>query len=1288
MASLLIAVGALCLLSAGAQGAVTQFGSEGEGAGQFAEATGIAIDQAEGGDVVLADTTNYRVEEFTGEGQFVRTWGWGVRDGSAEFQICEAPGPCRAGISGAGAGQFEKASGVAVDNSAGLTEGDIYVVDRANARVERFGPKGEFILSFGEAGSGPGQFQDLGINAVAVGPTGTVYVADLNRVQKFSPAGTLEGEIPLPTVGDIEGLLVDSEGELYALPGERKGVLKFNGAGEEQGSPRDPGTGEFAPSIALGEDDALFVKDPNQGHIFAYDKEGTQTQSLVLPEAEGARGGMVFASSAPNGTLYVLYQSPPAVRLQSIPPPGPVIIEGSEKAGALKTTGATLEAGVNPEAEAPEEAHYHFEYGEESGVYTNSTAETALTPGFEDQAASAAIEGLQPGKTYHFRVVAENKLGKSEGPDETFETLPPVSIESESAAEVSADSAKLITELNAHGLPSEYHFEYLTQAQFETNSNSFEGPEKAQSVPVPDAQAGHSEESASFSVTIQHLKADTVYDFRVIAHNALGKSEGAAQTFTTQGVQAAVLPDGRAWEMVSPPQKHAGALEPIPSEGGAIQAAADGAGLAYIATAPVDEGPQGSRSSVLSELLARRGAPGVWSTQDITTPHQAPTGVAVGNPSEYKLFSAELTRGAVEPIGATPLSPRPSEPSEANAERTPYLREGDGSFTALVYAGTPAHPGNVAEGTKFGGVETKPEKFGGGVEFQTGTPDLAHVLLASPSALVAGFENEGFKSIYEWSEGKLAPVSVLADGTAAGVASAGNASAQMRNAISVDGSRAFFTDSGNHLFMRDMALGPSGKTLRIDTPEAGVKEVPSGATFQLASADGSKVLFTDPARLTTDATAKANQPDLYQCEIEVTGEEASCKLRDLSVDPHANEAASVQGAVIGAGEGGGRVYFASNGALGEGQEEARSGVCPKAGEGECVNLYEYDTQGKAPRPRLVAVLAREDNPDWAAVSAGQNLGELTARVSPDGRYLAFMSKRSLSGYDNRDAKSGAHDEEVYEFDAQSGRLSCVSCDPTGQRPVGQFDNGVAPGPLVDAPILWGGQTLAGSVPGWTRADLTHALYQSRYLSDSGRLFFNSPVGLVSSDGNAKQDVYQYEPQGAGSCTAAPACVALISSGGSSEESAFLDASESGDDVFFLTAAQLSLQDTDTALDIYDAHVCSTAPGCAPPALGAPPPCVTADSCRQAPTPQPGIFGEPASQSFSGAGNPTPEGGGAPKAAPKPLTRAQKLKRALAACKKKPKAKRAQCQRQARKRYGPTKKTKGKKASRARGRARG
>jgi hypothetical protein len=347
-----------------------------------------------------------------------------------------------------------------------------------------------------------------------------------------------------------------------------------------------------------------------------------------------------------------------------------------------------------------------------------------------------------------------------------------------------------------------------------------------------------------------------------------------------------------------------------------------------------------------------------------------------------------------------------------------------------------------------------------------------------------------------------------------------------------------------------------------------------------------------------------------------------------------------------------------------------------------VNLYEEDTVEKS-GPRLVAVLSAADFPDWQAGGHEFDLGQLTARVSPHGRYLAFMSERSLTGYDNRDANSDAHDEEVFLYHApenltsEAGSLRCASCDPTGQRPVGVLDHSL-PGPLIDRPHTWEEHWLAASIPGWVRVDEGHALHQPRYLSNAGRLFFNSAQALVPADGNGTQDVYEFEPNGTGGCSEGSGCVSLISSGSSSEESALLDASESGDDVFFLTAAQLSGADQDNAFDVYDAHVCSLAPGCAPALGGAPPPCVSTDACRAAPAAQPDNFGAPASSMFSGAGNLTP-----PAAAvkPKPLTRAQLLAKALKACKKQRSPKgRARCIKRARAKYGPKHPAKAKKSS--------
>ena len=290
---------------------------------------------------------------------------------------------------------------------------------------------------------------------------------------------------------------------------------------------------------------------------------------------------------------------------------------------------------------------------------------------------------------------------------------------------------------------------------------------------------------------------------------------------------------------------------------------------------------------------------------------------------------------------------------------------------------------------------------------------------------------------------------------------------------------------------------------------------------------------------------------------------------------------------------------------------------------------------------------------------------MTSRVSPNGRYLAFMSERSLTGYDNIDvseaeteegvAESGGSvevktkvhpDEEVFLYDAGSGShpptLVCASCDPTGARPVGSTGGESRDSREWNDRAIWAERWVAGAVPGWTPENNISALYQSRYLSNSGRLFFDSHDALVPADVNGTEDVYEYEPAGIESpggklqCSQASAsgsdvfkpetaaepagCVGLISAGSSAQESAFIDASEMGGDVFFLTTSKLAPQDYDTSYDIYDAHECTAASPCAPPPAAQPPACTTEASCKPSPTPQPGIYGPPASATFNGPGN--------------------------------------------------------------------
>jgi hypothetical protein len=265
-------------------------------------------------------------------------------------------------------------------------------------------------------------------------------------------------------------------------------------------------------------------------------------------------------------------------------------------------------------------------------------------------------------------------------------------------------------------------------------------------------------------------------------------------------------------------------------------------------------------------------------------------------------------------------------------------------------------------------------------------------------------------------------------------------------------------------------------------------------------------------------------------------------------------------------------------------------------------------------------------------------GAQSATVAGDGMGVVFTSRASLTGYPNGGLS------EVFVYDATAGRLHCASCNPTGEPPTAYTE---------------GLSMAAFPTPS------NHETYRPRWISrDGSRVFFNSFEPLVPQDTNAVLDVYEWERDGAGSCTQSGGCIYLLSGGTGSYKSWFIDASSSGDDVFILTRAQLAPEDRNENYDLYDVRAGGSL---SPPAVCSGAECEGGLSV-------PPVFGSPSSLTFAGAGNLTAAGAApsGPVVAPKAraLTRAQKLARALKACRKKPKRRRAVCKAQARKSYGP------------------
>lgn len=1284
--------------------AATRFGETGEFAYE-AESTqgpvGVAVDAT--GNVYVADTLNNRLDKFGGDGSWQWASGVGVIDAAPEMQICTTS--CLEGSQTGDAAALELPSGVAVDTDPlSGSYGDVYVVDEGHSRVEKFGPEGEFILMFGgnvnaEAspanpdvctatekcnlyavpGSEDGEFSYMGTygsnSFIGVGRGGAVYVGDQARVEVFEPTGAWKENISLSglsTEARPTALALDSSGDVFVKDAGVAGVHELE-------PPNPPTTIAWSESpvkfdetsgtvTALAVDDAghLFVGDSSGGfHILEYDMSGKPLESFARKTVEGENGGLVYSS-----TTGEIYASDSSSSIWAIPLPaaGPAI--DSESATPELRGAAILEAQVNPEEAA---TTVHFEYVDEAHFsesgYASATSTTPVSigSGIEDQTVSAH-PALTPGTVYHFRVVATSSQGTTTGADQVFQEIPPAQITGPWASDVAGTSVTLNAEVDPLGASTAYRIEYGTSVSYGQTVSGSVG-EGMSDVPI--------------SHHFQGLEPVTEYHYRVVTSSEVGTWQSPDRTFTTQGAAGELtLPDGRVWELVSPANKHGALIETESVSEVIVQAAADGSGIAYPVTAPVSEAPMGNHLDG-DQALATRGPDG-WRTQEVEAAQRLSgkegeehEPFAFG--THVRLFSSDLSSVLIEP------DREDVEPLATNAtERTLYVRDDvSGAYLPLV---TPA---NVPTGTKFGGEAGGYKGSEGEMKFLYATPDLTHIVFQSPFRLTPeAVEGPGIcglsespgecpMNLYEWSDGRLSLVDVLPDGKPLlgeerDGAYLGRADYDVVGAVSNDG-RWIAWSHGEAgavltypLYIRDMV---EEKTWQIGG---------SKPRYEMMSGNGEWVFYWEGQDLYAYSTSTHTSTDI---------------TADHGPDEH--RAGVKDGLDMGISEDGTYIYYAATGVL-----------APGAVSGED-NLYvsHYDGTSWQP-PKLIATLSKADEADGLASYQRVDWYRNYSRVSANGRYLTFLSSRSLTGYDNTDiseqetedqvgelgdvAKTRVHqDEEAYLYDAVTGRLACVSCSPTGERPSGvpvislnglKVEEALQAGQTLVA--SWRGRWLAATFPSWNEpvdtfgGDGVAMPTQRRYLSNSGQVFFNASSALVPQDTDGTMDVYEYEPAGVGSCTHASAkfsersggCVGLLSSGTSGEGSAFLDTSENGEDVFFKTSSKLVGEDYDTDYDVYDAHVCSASVPCRVAPV-APPECTSGDSCKPAPAPQPEIFGATPSATFSGVGNFSETS--KPVVKSRSLTRAQRLRRALGACRKEKSkhSRRTACERQARKRFG-------------------
>jgi DNA-binding beta-propeller fold protein YncE len=199
---------------------IQSIGGFGFSTGLFTGPTGLAVNNNE---LYVVDSLAFRIQVFTLDGAFVRTWGSLCDIYIHPGRGCVDPdgdeGPLESGD-----GQLSSPWGVAIDS-----EGRVYVADSANKRIVIFSSDGEFITKWGELGQGEGQFDNS--VGVAINSFGDVYVSDLNnnRIQHFAfpaveeeaePAAPVVLDVQVPDVAPVDGSLIEAQVQFEDINGD------------------------------------------------------------------------------------------------------------------------------------------------------------------------------------------------------------------------------------------------------------------------------------------------------------------------------------------------------------------------------------------------------------------------------------------------------------------------------------------------------------------------------------------------------------------------------------------------------------------------------------------------------------------------------------------------------------------------------------------------------------------------------------------------------------------------------------------------------------------------------------------------------------------------------------------------------------------------------------------------------------------------------------------------------------------------------------------------------------
>ncbi|MBI1892411.1 MAG: 6-bladed beta-propeller [Burkholderiales bacterium] len=266
---------------------LARIGAPGSLAGQFSLPFGVAIDKK--GNLVVADTANYRIQQLNAYGSPIRSWG----------------------KQGTGNGQFGMPREIAIDSA-----NRYFVTDEYNHRVQVFDANGTYLYQFGTFGSGQGQLRMP--QGIAIDSKNRVYVADTfnHRIQILTSTGQFIGQIGSGNCADTNvefcyprGVGIDASGNLYVADTYNHKVKKYSPTQQYLATTGGYGSLSFPNSLKIAGTGVYYVTDTGNSQVVRFDETATGTTSkVVLGMVRGADGQFREPSNiaiSPDGKFYV-----------------------------------------------------------------------------------------------------------------------------------------------------------------------------------------------------------------------------------------------------------------------------------------------------------------------------------------------------------------------------------------------------------------------------------------------------------------------------------------------------------------------------------------------------------------------------------------------------------------------------------------------------------------------------------------------------------------------------------------------------------------------------------------------------------------------------------------------------------------------------------------------------------------------------------------------------------------------------------------------------------------------